>query len=285
MLSVRCSRFKARKKHRTSNTEHPTSKWGLPGLALGVMCGITAGAMTTPSAPPRRAWRFLFVASLLMNVLVLALGTVHVVRKGGWAYLMVELGRRPRQFVPAPHQVDQAAVYRQYPRAAGDVVFVGDSITAGTPYAEAFGQYKNRGIGGDTTEGVLARLDEVLRERPGRVFLMVGTNDVAKESSTSHVIDSYRQILRRIKAESPATTVFVQSVLPVNHAVLQTPVDRNPAIRELNAELKKLAEAEATMFIDLTGALGDGAGSLKKELTTDGLHLNLAGKLALCEAL
>jgi lysophospholipase L1-like esterase len=241
--------------------------------------------MTTSPDRPRRAWRVLFVASLLMNALVLFVGLAHVVRKGGWAYLMVEMGRRPAQFVPAPHQVDQAAVYRQYPRTEGDVVFVGDSITAGTPFAEVFGPYKNRGIGGDTTDGVLARLDEVLRERPDRVFLMVGTNDVAREASTGHTVEKYRQILRRVKAESPGTKVYVESVLPVNHAVLQTPVDRNPAIRELNSALGQLAGEEGVTFVDLADALGDGMGSLKKEFTTDGLHLNLAGKLALCEAL
>jgi lysophospholipase L1-like esterase len=241
--------------------------------------------MTDSPDRPRRGWRLLFAASLLLNVLLLALSVAFVVRKGGWAWLMVELGRRPKQFVLAPHQVDQAAVYRQYPRAQGDVVFVGDSITAGTPFAEVFGPYKNRGIGGDTTDGVLARLDEVLRERPDRVFLMVGTNDVAREASTDQTVESYRKILRRIKAESPGTKAFVQSVLPVNHAVLQTPVDRNPAIRELNGQLEQLAGAEGATFIDLTRVLGDGAGGLKKEFTTDGLHLNLAGKLALCDAL
>jgi lysophospholipase L1-like esterase len=181
--------------------------------------------------------------------------------------------------------VEQAAVYRQYPRAEGDVVFVGDSITAGTPYAEIFSPYKNRGIGGDTTDAVLARLDEVLRGRPDRVFLMLGTNDVARESSTSETVANYRRILKAIKAESPGTRVLVQSVLPVNHAVLQTPVDRNPAIRELNGALAPLAGEEGATFIDLTGVVGDGAGSLKRDFTTDGLHLNLAGKLALCEAL
>jgi lysophospholipase L1-like esterase len=241
--------------------------------------------MDTTPVRPARGCRLLLACSLLLNVLVLALGVAYVVRKGGWAYLMVELGRRPRQFVPAPQQVDQAAVYRQYPRGEGDVVFVGDSITAGTPYAEVFGPYKNRGIGGDTTDAVLARLDEVLRGHPDRVFLMVGTNDVARESSTGETVETYRRILKRIKAESPGTKVFVQSVLPVNHAVLQTPADRNPAIRELNGALAPSASEEGAKFIDLTGVVADGGGSLKRELTTDGLHLNLAGKLALCEAL
>jgi lysophospholipase L1-like esterase len=241
--------------------------------------------MDTTPVRPARGRRLLLACSLLLNVLVLVLGVAYVVRKGGWAYLMVELGRRPRQFVPAPHQVDQAAVYRQYPRGEGDVVFAGDSITAGTPYAEVFGPYKNRGIGGDTTDAVLARLDEVLRGHPDRVFLMVGTNDVARESSTSETVENYRRILKRIRAESPGTKVFVQSVLPVNHAMLQTPVDRNPAIRELNGALAPLAGEEAATFIDLTGIVGDGAENLRRDFTTDGLHLNLPGKLALCEAL
>ena len=61
---------------------------------------------------------------------------------------------------------------------AGDVVFLGDSITEGGAWDELFPgvPVRNRGIGGDTTSGVLDRLDQITRGRPAKVFLKIGTN-------------------------------------------------------------------------------------------------------------
>ena len=39
---------------------------------------------------------------------------------------------------------------------------------------------KNRGISGDITEGILYRISEITESQPLQVFLMIGTNDLAK---------------------------------------------------------------------------------------------------------
>ncbi|HPQ96908.1 MAG TPA: GDSL-type esterase/lipase family protein, partial [Thiolinea sp.] len=63
---------------------------------------------------------------------------------------------------------------------------------------------KNRGIGGDDTGGVLGRLDEVVRSRPDKIFLMIGTNDLSAGKSVEQIIANYRLILRRIREASPS---------------------------------------------------------------------------------
>ena len=68
----------------------------------------------------------------------------------------------------------------------GAVVFFGDSITQGwgTDFRKAFEGMKlaNRGIGGDTTRGMLLRLKEdVLALNPKAVVLLMGTNDIEVE--------------------------------------------------------------------------------------------------------
>src|SRR5919107_3626071 len=65
----------------------------------------------------------------------------------------------------------------------GAVVFLGDSITQGWGggLGAAFPGVKiaNRGISGDTTRGVLIRLQEdVLALEPAAVVLLIGTNDL-----------------------------------------------------------------------------------------------------------
>src|ERR1700730_1769722 len=56
------------------------------------------------------------------------------------------------------------------------IVMLGDSHTEGAPWRELTGcpNLVNRGIGGDTTAKLLARLDDVLKLKPRAVFLMIG---------------------------------------------------------------------------------------------------------------
>ena len=68
----------------------------------------------------------------------------------------------------------------------GAVVFLGDSITQGwgADFKKSFDGMKlaNRGIGGDTTRGMLLRLQEdVLALNPKAVVLLMGTNDIEVE--------------------------------------------------------------------------------------------------------
>lgn len=62
--------------------------------------------------------------------------------------------------------------FKSYPNAGTDVIFLGNSITAGTDWSELLQlpQARNRGISGDITFGVLQRLDEVIEGQPAKVF-------------------------------------------------------------------------------------------------------------------
>lgn len=73
---------------------------------------------------------------------------------------------------------------------------------------------RNRGIAGDDTAGVLARLREVTAGRPAKVFLMIGTNDLTEGVDETRIAANVEQIVARIAAASPDTQIFVQSVLP-----------------------------------------------------------------------
>lgn len=230
-----------------------------------------------------------FALSLACNVLLLSLAAIHVRREGGLTYLGQKLGLTRHEFRARPFQEDRVAYYRQLPNRSGgqrDVIFAGDSHIAGTPFNEVFFPIRNRGIGGDTTAGLLLRLDEITSRRPECLFLLIGTNDLARQVPVPEVIDNYRETLGRIKHESPATRVLVVSVPPVNQSIFNAALDRNPTIRSLNCELKALAAVEGATFIDLWPVLADPSGNLRTEFSgTDGLHLNVPGRLAMCEAL
>jgi hypothetical protein len=83
-----------------------------------------------------------------------------------------------------------AAWQRDTNNETGAVVFLGDSITQGwNSIARIFPDIKvvNRGIGGDTTRGVLYRLNaDVLALKPAAVVLLIGINDIGLNANQGH---------------------------------------------------------------------------------------------------
>ncbi len=176
--------------------------------------------------------------------------------------------------------------FRKLPATSSDEVFAGDSLIANGPWAEFYSTIRNRGVRGDTTAGLLARLDEVIGRRPRRLTLLIGTNDLAAKVPDAQVERNYRAILARVAAESPATEVVVLGVPPVNRAMPDAPNHGNDRIFSLNRRIRAVvAEFAPYRYVDLAPSLADSSGNLRADLTDDGLHLNLDGYLAVREAL
>ena len=114
-------------------------------------------------------------------------------------------------------------MFDNLPDIRGEIIFLGNSITDGGEWFELLGNKKclNRGISGDVTEGVLLRLPGITRVKPAKIFLLIGINDIARGRSVEEITATYRLILDKIKAETPATKVFIESVLPVNYGTVR----------------------------------------------------------------
>ena len=101
----------------------------------------------------------------------------------------------------------------------GAVVFLGDSITqlweGGLPAAFPGMKMANRGISGDTTRGVLIRLQEdVLVLNPVAIVLLIGTNDLDEAATPEMIASNVKLILAAIKAHDPKTPVVLCQVMP-----------------------------------------------------------------------
>lgn len=170
------------------------------------------------------------------------------------------------------------------PVGTEDVVFLGNSITNGSEWSELFGDLhvKNRGISGDTTDGVYDRLEQIVAGRPKKIFLMIGINDVSRGRTTDEIVAGIRAIAGRITAESPATRLYLQSVLPVNdcYGMFGGHTSRYAQVAEINAGIQRVAAETGAVYIDLYTPFADPeSGKLRPELTNDGLHLLGAGYL------
>ncbi len=176
----------------------------------------------------------------------------------------------------SPYWRERSSLFRTLPRH--EVVMIGDSLTDGAEWAELFpGQdIANRGIDSDTSDGVLARLDDILAGKPRQAFLMIGINDFADgQREVDAVFASYSAIVGRL--ERAGVRVVVQSTLPCNEAKGQwkSCASINGKIARLDARLATLASARVA-FVDLRPALAAG-GQLDGDLTFDGVHLNGEG--------
>lgn len=170
--------------------------------------------------------------------------------------------------------------FRSYKDASTDYVFLGNSITAGTDWNELLGisNARNRGISGDNTFGVLERLNEVTSGKPAKVFILIGINDVARNTPDSLIVSNYKRIVQRIKAESPSTKIYFQTLMPVNNEFeKRNHFNKDEHIAWINSEIKKIGEAEKITVIDLHPHFLGADKKLEKKYTMDGLHLNAAG--------
>jgi lysophospholipase L1-like esterase len=170
---------------------------------------------------------------------------------------------------------EKVDLFRSLPNPQGEICFLGDSITDGCCWTELTQNLKvtNRGIGGDTAPWVLDRIDEVTAGKPAKVFLMIGTNDLAWAGKTvPETRDNIAKIIDAIQKQSPKTTIYLQSILPVIDG--RNDKFDNKDIEAINPELVKLAAEKKVTFVNLAPSFKDASGQLKPEFTEDGLHLN-----------
>jgi lysophospholipase L1-like esterase len=146
------------------------------------------------------------------------------------------------------------------------VVMLGDSITALTDWNALLPSFDvaNRGVSGDTTEGVLGRIDNVVALHPRCVAVMIGIGDLLREQrSVQQILQNYTAIVDRLSTSG--STVIVQSTLLTSYT------SENAAVIDIDRALAETCrQSGRCLYLDLnstiasTGAIPD---------SPDGLHL------------
>jgi lysophospholipase L1-like esterase len=165
-------------------------------------------------------------------------------------------------------------------------VLAGDSLSLWFPpgLLPSDRTWLNQGISGETSAGLLKRLNLFEKTEPQAIFLMIGINDLVKGMSDQDLLENYQQIVRELKQSHPKSRIIVQSILP--HANQSTNEKRerlldisNERIHSLNQKIAAIAQSAKVSYLDLQPLFVDNEGYLRSELTTDGLHLSSQGYL------
>ncbi|WP_407427935.1 GDSL-type esterase/lipase family protein [Arcticibacter sp.] len=185
---------------------------------------------------------------------------------------------------------ERLMMFNQLPVLRGAILFIGDSLTEAGRWNDIIPDLPvlNRGISGDISYGVLARLEEILRHQPKKIFLMIGVNDLKRNVPTAYIVRNYARIVDRIQKHSPKTKIYLNSILPINESKLIDAFKsvKNQDVAVLNNGLKELSIGKKNVqFIDLYPALTDQKGQLREDITPDGIHLEVSAYVQLVDYL
>lgn len=209
------------------------------------------------------------IASLSINLIAIICVTVLFFQKGGLNYIKLKLN--PDVSVNAKH-IQRDSLFSELNIKNDDIVFLGDSISQRCEWAELFNMpnIKNRAIDGDTIQETKNIFNYVIKEKPKKIFIMTGINDVINnKKDTTYVLNEYEAMLQNKNKE---TQIYLQSILPVGKKY-----NANKTIKDINDGLRSLADKYNCTYIDLYSSMVSSEGYLKDNLTEDELHLKGEG--------
>ncbi|MEH2264109.1 SGNH/GDSL hydrolase family protein [Nostoc sp.] len=205
-----------------------------------------------------------------------------------------DLGRRHQltyqEWVDILQQEAKVAANQQTPHLT---ILAGDSLSLWFP-SELLPEGKNwlnQGISGETSNGLLKRLKIFDRTQPEVIFVMIGINDLIRGISDGEILDNQRQIINYLRKTHPTAQIVVQSILP--HAAEEATwkgrdkllAVANSRIQGLNQQLQSISTKKGVKYLDLYPLFTNKQGNLRREFTTDGLHLSPEGYIVWRSAL
>ncbi|WP_261886532.1 SGNH/GDSL hydrolase family protein [Vibrio pomeroyi] len=161
-----------------------------------------------------------------------------------------------------------------------DLVMFGDSITEWAPWADIFRDISmvNRGLAGDTTTGMLRRIDTTVNVKPKLVCFMAGINDLAQGYDVEHIYPNYIGMLEVWQEND--IKILVQSTLYVGSKLQGL----NPSVDLLNKKISEYCTQQGIAFLDVNSVLSPNK-LLSNEYSCDDLHLNAKAYQAWAEVL
>ncbi|MBW4489029.1 MAG: lysophospholipase [Trichocoleus desertorum ATA4-8-CV12] len=270
---------------------------------------VECGAVPTRSRKIVPAWALLSVVAngfLLLTVLLLLRGySLPWLAKASAAANQSQLPRSTVSATPElgpRHQLtyDQwLTLLQQEAKAAATDrpkrlnILVGDSLSLWFPpeLLPTQQSWLNQGISGETSAGLLRRLELFDETQPETIFVLIGINDLIRGVGDADLLENQYRIIRDLQQVHPQAQIVLQSILPhAGDRATWQGKDRlnaisNDHIRQLNQELKAIAEEAGVHFLDLHPLFTDAQGNLRTDFTTDGLHLSTQGYLVWRSAL
>ena len=157
---------------------------------------------------------------------------------------------------------------------ADRLLFIGDSMIQFFNWQSRFPDKEifNYGLAGETAEGLLARLPNIINDvqSPTLVMIMTGINNLAMEDYG--FLFTYEKIISLLQATYEQSVIVISSLLPADLYFL------GDAVPQVNKRLKNIAQKNSLLYLDLYPLfLDDKAKPIISYFEADGVHLSAAG--------
>jgi lysophospholipase L1-like esterase len=152
------------------------------------------------------------------------------------------------------------------PPANGVIPYAGKAVQE-----KYFGKWKvaNYGIAGDTTQGVLWRLQngEGTGIHPKAIMLMIGTNNTGRNSA-GEIAEGVGAVVLELQKDYPDARILLLGVFPRGN-----PGDpARDTITQINKVIRKLDDDKKVFYQDIGNVFLDSSGAIPKDVMSDALH-------------
>lgn len=189
---------------------------------------------------------------------------------------------RPQWFTNENYFEEKNGMYEEMPLYPTNIVMVGDDYVDRGVWNEFFGDttLKNRGITYDATEHVLYRIDKIASQKPAKIFVSAGWNDVLHGTPGETVVRNIEEIFARIHKLSPKTECYWLNIVPGS----ALSAEQREAVSYINDQVQARMEKGGFTVIDIASVLAEKVadGSYSWD---GGKYLNGAGYEALAQAI
>jgi lysophospholipase L1-like esterase len=175
-------------------------------------------------------------------------------------------------------------LFKVFPKSENSIIFIGNSLTQNFELAELFQNLsvKNRGIIGDYTSTLYNRLEPIIEEKPEKIFIEIGINDLGINLPNDSLVNNYVKIIDKLQSKTPNSKIYIQSIFPVKNDSQYLKSITNPEVNKnvvlVNKELKSICEKKKMTYIDIYSSF-ELEGQMNPKYSIDGVHLNGAGYL------
>jgi len=141
----------------------------------------------------------------------------------------------------------------------------------------------NRGIGNETTQSLLNRIDQTVINTNTRVTIFyIGSNDLTHDIPIDNTIENLYKIVGKLIQSN--ISIYILSLLPRGEQYGKRKKNinlehLNQKIVILNQELNRLCINKNINFVKISEYFSDKSGFLRSDFTNDGTHLNGRGYL------
>jgi len=159
------------------------------------------------------------------------------------------------------------------------IVFAGGSTIARGDWSSYFGiPIDNRGVGGMESWQLVDSIDGYVASKPNKIFISIGMNNILNRHE-GVLVNNISTIIDKIRTASPATKIYIMSMLPVKDTF-------SCALIEIyNNQIESLCHSKNVTFISVYSLFKTSTGINEAYYQADSLHLNADGYQVLANAI